>query len=198
MGYGWQTWMSSHGYRLDGAFGQYVLVLPEQDAVIVSTNNCPAAGPGAIQTVLSTMWQRLVPALDRTAHSDPEPDDADHTLADDDVTEVVRTIPTIDGDFDPVRSVQTMLEGGHLVVAPGQNGWSLRHSQQGVVTRRPSTPPQRWENLRPSSMRSTKQRWGARRTAGGAPADLSCQIRHFVDLPPTFVDLRHQHLKIKR
>ena len=85
-----------------------------------------------------------------------------------------------------------------LCRAPGQNGWSLRHSQQGVVTRRPSTPPQRWENLRPSSMRSTKQRWGARRTAGGAPADLSCQIRHFVDLPPTFVDLRHQHLKIKR
>ena len=148
LGYGWQVWTSQHGYRLDGAFGQYVLVLPEQDAVIVSTNNCPAAGPGAIQTVLSTMWQRLVPALDRTAHSDPEPDDADHTLAADDVTEVVRTIPTIDGDFDPVRSVQTMLEGGHLVVAPGQNGWNLTWTFPDDRTLRVRVGHQRWEHTR--------------------------------------------------
>ena len=33
-GYGFQLWMSRHGYRGDGAFGQYMVVLPEQDAVV--------------------------------------------------------------------------------------------------------------------------------------------------------------------
>ena len=33
-GYGFQLWMSQHGYRGDGAFGQYMVVLPEHDAVV--------------------------------------------------------------------------------------------------------------------------------------------------------------------
>ena len=33
-GYGFQLWMSRHGYRGDGAFGQYMVVLPEHDAVV--------------------------------------------------------------------------------------------------------------------------------------------------------------------
>ena len=95
------------------------------------------------------MWKHLVPALDRTAHSDPAgPDDADHTLAADDVTEVTRTIPTIDGDLDPVRSVQTMLEGGHLVVAPGQNGWNLTWTFPDDRTLRVRVGHQRWEHTR--------------------------------------------------
>ncbi|OYV82345.1 MAG: serine hydrolase, partial [Planctomycetia bacterium 21-64-5] len=38
-GYGYQFWRSRHGaYRGDGAFGQYCIVLPEQDAVIAITS----------------------------------------------------------------------------------------------------------------------------------------------------------------
>ncbi len=33
-GYGFQLWMSRHGYRGDGAFGQFMVVLPEHDAVV--------------------------------------------------------------------------------------------------------------------------------------------------------------------
>jgi CubicO group peptidase (beta-lactamase class C family) len=33
-GYGIQLWMSRHGYRGDGAFGQYMVVLPQHDAVM--------------------------------------------------------------------------------------------------------------------------------------------------------------------
>ena len=33
-GYGFQFWMSRHGYRGDGAYGQFCEVLPEQDAVV--------------------------------------------------------------------------------------------------------------------------------------------------------------------
>ena len=37
-GYGFQLWRSRHGYRGDGAFGQYMVVLPEQ----VSPEEAPA------------------------------------------------------------------------------------------------------------------------------------------------------------
>ena len=36
-GYGFQFWMSRHGYRGDGAFGQFCVVLPEQDTVVAIT-----------------------------------------------------------------------------------------------------------------------------------------------------------------
>jgi CubicO group peptidase (beta-lactamase class C family) len=57
-GYGFQFWMSQHGYRGDGAFGQYMVVLPELDAV-VALFSCTER----MQTVLDAMWELLVPAM---------------------------------------------------------------------------------------------------------------------------------------
>jgi len=58
-GYGYQFWRSRHGaYRGDGAFGQYCLVLPEQDAVIAITS-----GVKDMQAVLDLVWDKLLPAL---------------------------------------------------------------------------------------------------------------------------------------
>jgi hypothetical protein len=57
-GYGYQFWRSRHGYRGDGAFGQYLLVLPEQDAVVAITG-----GVRDMQAVLDLVWERLLPAL---------------------------------------------------------------------------------------------------------------------------------------
>jgi hypothetical protein len=57
-GYGFQFWMSQHGYRGDGAFGQFCIVLPEQDAVIVTT-----AYTLAVQAVLDALWTHLLPGL---------------------------------------------------------------------------------------------------------------------------------------
>lgn len=58
-GYGYQFWRSRHGaYRGDGAFGQYCLVLPEQDAVVAITS-----GVKDMQAVLNLVWDRLLPAL---------------------------------------------------------------------------------------------------------------------------------------
>ncbi|MEZ4699479.1 MAG: serine hydrolase [Rhodothermales bacterium] len=58
-GYGYQFWPSTHGaFRGDGAFGQYSLVLPEQDAVVAIT--------GAsldMQRVLDIIWEQLLPAF---------------------------------------------------------------------------------------------------------------------------------------
>ena len=51
--------MSRHGYRGDGAFGQFCLVLPEQDAVVAITG-----GTEDMQAVLDHVWEHLLPGLD--------------------------------------------------------------------------------------------------------------------------------------
>jgi CubicO group peptidase (beta-lactamase class C family) len=63
-GYGFQFWMSRHGYRGDGAYGQFCLVLPEQDLVIATT-----AGTDDMQGVLDAVWEHLLPAVDRPSTS---------------------------------------------------------------------------------------------------------------------------------
>ncbi|MGA2035644.1 MAG: serine hydrolase [Thermoguttaceae bacterium] len=58
-GYGYQFWRCRHGaYRGDGAFGQYCIVLPEQDAVLVITS-----GVKDMQAVLNLVWDKLLPAM---------------------------------------------------------------------------------------------------------------------------------------
>jgi len=58
-GYGYQFWRCRHGaYRGDGAFGQYCVVLPDQDAVIAITS-----GLGNMQAVLDLVWDKLLPAF---------------------------------------------------------------------------------------------------------------------------------------
>ena len=58
-GYGYQFWRCRHGaYRGDGAFGQFCIVLPEQDAVIAITS-----GVKDMQAVLNLVWDKLLPAL---------------------------------------------------------------------------------------------------------------------------------------
>ena len=72
-GYGLQFWMARHGYRGDGAYGQFCLVLPEQDAVIATT-----AATEQMQRMLDLVWEHLLPAFG------PEPlhgrDDQDAAL----------------------------------------------------------------------------------------------------------------------
>jgi len=58
-GYGYQFWRCRHGaYRGDGAFGQYCVVMPEQDAVLAITG-----GLGGMQAVLNLVWEHLLPAF---------------------------------------------------------------------------------------------------------------------------------------
>ncbi|HVS40289.1 MAG TPA: serine hydrolase [Gemmataceae bacterium] len=62
-GYGYQFWRCRHGaFRGDGAFGQYCIVLPDQDAVIVLTS-----GVKDMQAVLNLVWDKLLPALQADA-----------------------------------------------------------------------------------------------------------------------------------
>ncbi|MCL4507842.1 MAG: beta-lactamase family protein [Chloroflexi bacterium] len=58
-GYGYQFWRCRHnGYRGDGAFGQYCIVMPDQDAVLAITS-----GVSDMQQVLNAVWDILLPAM---------------------------------------------------------------------------------------------------------------------------------------
>ncbi|KOX06032.1 beta-lactamase [Streptomyces sp. NRRL B-1140] len=57
-GYGYQFWTSRHGYRGDGAFGQFCLVLPEHDVVIAATS-----ATERMQEYLNLAWKHLLPAF---------------------------------------------------------------------------------------------------------------------------------------
>jgi CubicO group peptidase (beta-lactamase class C family) len=65
-GYGYQFWRSRHGYRGDGAHGQFCLVLPQYDAVIAITS-----GTRDMASVMNLVWDRLLPAF----KSEPLPAD---------------------------------------------------------------------------------------------------------------------------
>lgn len=59
-GYGYQFWRcQGTGYRGDGAFGQFTIVLPEQDAVVVMTSENKN-----MQGQLDLVWKHLLPAMD--------------------------------------------------------------------------------------------------------------------------------------
>ena len=58
-GYGFQFWRCRHNaYRGDGAFGQFCVVMPEQDTVVAITS-----GVKDMQAVLNVIWDKLLPAM---------------------------------------------------------------------------------------------------------------------------------------
>lgn len=58
-GYGYQMWRSRHNsYRGDGAYGQFMIVWPELDAVLAVTAETPN-----MQAEFNTIWKYLYPAI---------------------------------------------------------------------------------------------------------------------------------------
>ncbi|MDG4787530.1 serine hydrolase [Micromonospora sp. WMMD1102] len=122
-GYGYQFWMSRHGYRADGAFGQFCLVVPPHDLVVVATG---AVTQG--EAVLDPVWECLLPGLDEVASSRD-----DEVLA-----ERLRrlSLAPVPGSAMPERSVKAELDasaedsalpdGTTVVVDPVDGGWRLR------------------------------------------------------------------------
>ncbi|WP_328744476.1 beta-lactamase family protein [Streptomyces sp. NBC_00285] len=103
-GYGFQFWMSRHGYRGDGAYGQFCVVLPEQDAVLAITSETVD-----MQRVLELAWVHLLPAF--AAGPLPGHEAADAALADR-LTHLA--LPPADGKADPAGRA----EEGETCFAP--------------------------------------------------------------------------------
>ncbi len=65
-GYGFQFWRCRHNaYRADGAGGQFIVIMPDQDVVVAIT-----ADSDNMQTELDAIWDHLLPAF----HARPLPE----------------------------------------------------------------------------------------------------------------------------
>jgi CubicO group peptidase (beta-lactamase class C family) len=70
-GYGLGFWRARHGFRGDGAWGQFCLVLPEQDAVVAITSAVVQ-----MQDVLDAVYAHLLPAMRTNPAAPSSADDA--------------------------------------------------------------------------------------------------------------------------
>ncbi|HLT74980.1 MAG TPA: serine hydrolase [Ohtaekwangia sp.] len=68
-GYGYQFWRSRHNaFRADGAYGQFIIVIPEKEVVIVFTAETPD-----MQKEINLAWEYILPAImDKPLVEDPE------------------------------------------------------------------------------------------------------------------------------
>ncbi|QKS14405.1 serine hydrolase [Curtobacterium sp. Csp1] len=140
-GYGFQFWMARHGFRGDGAYGQFCVVLPEQDVVLAMTGQSTD-----MQAVLDAAWQHLLPAVGAV-----DTDAADTDVAADTALEARLAslgLPPVDGVelhddanasyaatgvADGVRlarsgdgwRVTVEVDGGTLTCPVGQGAWAV-------------------------------------------------------------------------
>jgi Beta-lactamase len=69
-GYGYHFWRCQNGaYRGDGAGGQFIVVMQDQDTVVAINS-----GIGDMQSVLNVIWDKLFPALQSAQALPPNPD----------------------------------------------------------------------------------------------------------------------------
>lgn len=62
-GYGYQFWRCRNGaYRGDGAYGQYCIVMPQQDTVVAITSET-----SDMQAILDQVWKHILPGIQQTA-----------------------------------------------------------------------------------------------------------------------------------
>ena len=122
-GYGYQFWMCRHGlYRGDGAFGQYCIVMPEQDAVLAITS-----GTGDMQGIMNIAWDHLLPAMEEN----PLPaDEEGWKMLDQKLQEI--EISTVEGS----ESADIGSEVSHRTYEMKPNGLAI----QGVTFDFESTP----------------------------------------------------------
>ncbi|MFI9605286.1 serine hydrolase domain-containing protein [Streptomyces sp. NPDC052043] len=122
-GYGYQFWMSRHGYRGAGAFGQLCVVVPSHDLVVAVT--------GAVtqeEAVLDPLWECLLPDME----------DAGSIRDDEMLADRLRrlSLAPVLGSAAPGRSVKARLDasaegsalpdGTTVSVDPLDDGWLLR------------------------------------------------------------------------
>jgi CubicO group peptidase (beta-lactamase class C family) len=126
-GYGFQFWMSQHGYRGDGAYGQFCLVLPDQDAVVAYTG-----ATVDMQAVLDSAWRYLLPAFgDRASGS------ADEELAQRLAT---LTLPAVPAEAKPSGDTKSWSRafaptGGRCAAQPSLTGVEVAADEPTVVLR---------------------------------------------------------------
>jgi len=113
-GYGYQFWQCRHNaYRGDGAFGQYCLVMPEQDVVLAITS-----GSDDMPGILNVVWEKLLPAMQEGSLP---PDETGVEQLNKKLQNL--SISTVAGD--PTSSVASEISGRTYTLEP--NARSIKH-----------------------------------------------------------------------
>ncbi|GMA24009.1 hypothetical protein GCM10025864_17680 [Luteimicrobium album] len=130
-GYGYQIWLSRHGFHGNGAYGQHCVVVPSHDLVVVVTSAQRTVQHA--QDVLDAVWDCLLPGID---HADSPADD--EALA-----ERLRalSLPLPQGSSGPQLPVTAALDssspdsalpdGTVVLLQPSHDGWRARF--EGLV-----------------------------------------------------------------
>lgn len=130
-GYGFQFWRGRHGsVRGDGAYGQFCVLLPKQDAVLVTT-----AATENMQGILDAAWTHLLPAFDRAAPGDAAAAQArlDARLADPEIDPDRRRMTTEGAGALSVSEVGRGPHGWRLVLAEGERRFPVLVGRDGWV-----------------------------------------------------------------
>jgi CubicO group peptidase (beta-lactamase class C family) len=129
-GYGYQFWMSRHGYFGEGNNGQMCVVVPEHDLVIAVT-----AAAIDHQALLDAIWECLLPGLDHGGSA----------LDDEALADRLRrlSLAPVPGAAAPGRSVEARLDasaedsplpdGTTVFVDSADGGWLLRFGSSLTV-----------------------------------------------------------------
>jgi CubicO group peptidase (beta-lactamase class C family) len=121
-GYGYQFWLCRHGFRGDGAFGQFCIVVPDHDLVVALTSQT-----GLMQQILDAVWDNLLPACDDALI----PSDRFASTAV--KTQVHGGMET---DFTPLQWVALTLEGSRFTLSDGTRSL-VANAGSGDWTRTP-------------------------------------------------------------
>jgi CubicO group peptidase (beta-lactamase class C family) len=110
-GYGYQFWRGRNNtYRADGLGGQFIIVLPEKDAVVVLTSAATNT-----QEVLNLVWDNLLPAM----QDKPLPEDKKASV------ELAKRIASLSSPGTPSSSPPALLNrisGKRIEVAQNETG----------------------------------------------------------------------------
>ncbi|WP_127505763.1 serine hydrolase [Actinoplanes solisilvae] len=129
-GYGYQFWLSQHGYRGEGNNGQMCVVVPEHGLVVAVT-----AAVNSTQPVLDAVWECLLPGL---GHGDSARDD--EALA-----ERLRRLSlapvrgaaargrSVEAKLDAAAANSPLADGTRVNVDPVGGGWRLRFGSSFTV-----------------------------------------------------------------
>jgi CubicO group peptidase (beta-lactamase class C family) len=130
-GYGYQFWMSQHGYRGDGHLGQLCMVVPSHDLVVVVTSG----GHGEPPELPGALWHLLLPSMDGPV-----------SVRDDELlAERLRRLSftPVPGSAGPSRSAKARIDASAedsalpgattVAVEPVDGGWHLQLGQSITV-----------------------------------------------------------------
>jgi CubicO group peptidase (beta-lactamase class C family) len=132
LGYGFQFWMAKHGFRGDGAFGQFCIVLPEQDAVLAMTGQSIN-----MHAVVELTWKHLFPGFDSGVGDDIALSErlAGLALAPLGASDGVAEL--LDQDFTPEGDEWPELQ--RIALRTDADGWALAlHEGENVLRLRPT------------------------------------------------------------